>query len=199
MHRTMEEVNRLCDMKKTLTEWVEAEIAKGKESPEYCYQEVGATIDMIKDLADAEKNMMKMKYYEMLICGMMTGDEDMYELGRMGYDHWHYANGKFAPKGQGHRVAAPAGFMPWPYDMDPEHMMDKPWKNLIPTGGPMGYHDGSRDWKDMDEKTRKEHIAQASIGIVEDIEEMWDDADPETRKRLEANLATVLENWKKKR
>lgn len=117
MHEVMAYIGKSCEVKNTLLKWIAEEIGCGKESYLEHFEAIGEMVDEVKDLAEAEKDCMKKKYYEMLICEMMQEDEDMNDVGRMGYDKWHYASGKFAPKGRGHRVPTSttrSGFTPMP-------------------------------------------------------------------------------------
>lgn len=124
MFKTIAELENMCKVKGTLMEWIKLEIEEGREAAGCHIEQIGELVDMVKDLSDAEEKCMKKKYYEMLICDLMLGDEDMQEVGRMGYDNWRYASGKFAPTGHGHR----SGYMPsWPHNIDfrnPVHMED---------------------------------------------------------------------------
>lgn len=149
MHEIMAELKTLKGTKKTLSEWIACAVSAGKEGFE-C-EAVGALTDMVKDLAEAEEKCIKAKYYEMLIGEMMSQDEDMCELGRMGYDNWRYKSGKFAQKGRGtnvgHGPSLNMGYTPFPpYNADFKIPYD-PWKNQSndPFKNPfMGYDGGRR-------------------------------------------------------
>lgn len=125
MHKTIEEVNKLFDIQEKLTEMLQGEVNEGKEYMVCHYHEIGELSDMVKDMAEAAKYTMKKKYYEMLVCELMKEDDEMEEVGRMGYDNYRHANGKFAKKGTGHYVGHGShmrmGFtdMPWPNRVDP--------------------------------------------------------------------------------
>lgn len=144
----MEKLKELNELKHDLIEAAKAEMAKGIENVPT--EEMGEVVDMIKDLASAEKDCMEAAYYETVTDAMTDGDE------RMGYDRWRYASGRFAPKGRG-----TYGYMP--------PVMDG---NEYPTEYPaprMGYNPrmGNTDkvdsafetmsavWADADTETRK--------------------------------------------
>lgn len=117
MHNTMAEIGMMCGSKNDLLKMIACEVSEGKENVACHIEAIGQLVDMVKDLCEAEKDCMKKKYYEMMVCEMMGDGEDMEEIGRMGYDKWHYASGKFAPKGRGHKVATSttrSGFTPMP-------------------------------------------------------------------------------------
>lgn len=96
----MEKLKELNELKHDLIDAAKAEMAKGIEQVNT--EEMGEVVDMIKDLASAEKDCMEAAYYETVTEAMTDGDE------RMGYDRWRYASGRFAPKGRGTR----SGYMP---------------------------------------------------------------------------------------
>ncbi len=91
-----------------LTEKALCELDKGIENVNT--EEMGEAVDMIKDLCEAE-------YKAVIVKSMKKADEeeeeynkellralkDEYgeESGRRFYDHYRYANGRFAPKGKG--------------------------------------------------------------------------------------------------
>lgn len=74
MRELKEKLKPLCKMKARLSEWAECEIDKGKE--EVCTHEMGAVIDMIKDLAEAEEKLIKGYYYKKIIEAMDEQEEE---------------------------------------------------------------------------------------------------------------------------
>lgn len=261
MHKTMEEINKICEAKKQLMCWVQEELNCGKEymSKDGVVECVGQLVDMVKDLAEAEEKIMKTKYYEMMVCAAMTTGEDMMDVGRMGYDNWRYKSGKFAPKGSGSNVGHGRGLRmgfvddrdyPWPDYVDPYMSPDMQYgmQNMGPLGydrdgnvkwvgrnkertpdrrsvGPMGFPMDEvwkygEDWSGMkgtpyeDYRMAKKHytetnkpehrkelddkIVDASVDMIGSMGEMWEDASPETRKKMEENMRTLIRQWEKK-
>lgn len=111
--------------------------------------EMGAVVDMIKDLAEAEKAVWERCYYKEVVEAMKEADEFeemVYKEGRAGYDRWRTSHGRFAPKGHGHETSMAMatgrhGYTPDRYPIfydDPKY-----WDH---EHGPMGYsmmeHDG---------------------------------------------------------
>ena len=95
-------------MVECLTEKTLSELDKGIENVNV--EEMSEAVDMIKDLCEAEyravivKSMKKAdeeeeEYDKELLRSLKT--EDGEENGRRFYDHYRYANGRFAPKGKG--------------------------------------------------------------------------------------------------
>ncbi len=94
------DVKRMHEMIEKLSECAKTQFDKGIDKVDTC--EMGKVIDMIKDLSEAI-------YYRELTKAMQDYDPDeimeMLERygdgGRRFYDHYSYADGKFAPKGHG--------------------------------------------------------------------------------------------------
>lgn len=267
MHDTMKKIEVLSEIKEKLAEWSKSEIEQGRDYAEQpqVIEGLGQWIDMIKDLAEAEANCMKKKYYEMMICNLMEEDESMNEVGRMGYDNWRYASGQYAPKGHGHRSGY--SMMPPYFHMNPEPDMMEDFDKYIPqwkmgyssggnsssgssgrggsssggrggsssgssggrsggsssqggsssSGGSYGYRmgypmdsmmDNWGDYKDsrkyytetgneQDKHKMNEKIEECCLDSLDAMREMWQDANPETRKKLEMNISKFLEEMKK--
>lgn len=74
--------SQICESKKRLTEEVINQLNGGIEKIDA--HEMGEVIDMIKDLAEAEKCMNESRYYESIVEAMEEGSEDPYGM-RAGY------------------------------------------------------------------------------------------------------------------
>lgn len=179
-------------------------------------KECGEVADMIKDLAEAEKACMEACYYETVVAAMKANVEDDWGGNeRMGYNTRRYANGRYAPKGRGTKRM---GYMPYmdtddpyydSYVHDPMLLMKEKMNERF--GYPeeddsdqdpyqsMEYNKYKRakrhysetkspeDKRKMDEHAMK-HINQA----MDSFREMWRDADPNMRKRMKADLTTLV-------
>ena len=94
------DVKRMHEMIEKLSECAKTQFDKGIDKVDTC--EMGKVIDMMKDLSEA-------MYYRELTKTMQEYDSDenmeMFERygdgGRRYYDHYRYADGRFAPKGRG--------------------------------------------------------------------------------------------------
>ena len=93
------DVKRMYCMIEKLAECAEKQFDAGIENIDTA--EMGQVVDMMKDLAEA-------MYYRELTKAMQEFDtEDVMEMldrygdGRKFYDHYRYADGRFAPKGRG--------------------------------------------------------------------------------------------------
>lgn len=204
-------LEKICDMKEDLVECMEKDIASG----EWCKDAealhiAGETVDMIKDLAEAEEKIEKACYYKTVTKAMKEYDEDE-EEGPYGYDHYHLANGQFARKGSGHRV----GYM----RTLPDHMMREPWEpaeiygydrmgrgnrsqsgNMRSGYGPDGsygsayqrYLDSRRNYtetrSEADKEEMKRHGKEHVTHAVMTLEEIWETADPELKQRMKTDI-----------
>ena len=137
-------IKRIHEMEEKLTEIALCEINKGIECVNTA--EMGAVIDMIKDLACAEKDAREAKEMEKEeedekeeekhMLRMLKEEHGMSEEdSRRFYDAWRYKNGRFAPKGRGTRRG---------YDEPPYYHMN-----------PDDYKAHDAEWyRDMDRASR---------------------------------------------
>lgn len=84
MHEVKEKIKPICEMKEKLVSWSKEEFEKGKECVDT--QEMGAVVDMIKDLAKVEKDCYEAAYYKAIVEAMEEVDEDYDEDSPMGYN-----------------------------------------------------------------------------------------------------------------
>ena len=140
-------IERMHKMQECLTEKAVNELEKGVENVDT--SEMGQVVDMIKDLAEAE-------YHSIISKAMKKADEEEEEYdkellkslkaeygeesGRRYYDHYRYANGRFAPKGRGTR----RGYVEPPY----YHQMPEDY----------------RRWEDMSDAERMRDLDRMGMG-----------------------------------
>lgn len=234
-HKKLEDLKKsgsydeLCDLKKDLIKIFASELhTKGVDDLDT--KDCAEVADMIKDLAEAEKACMEACYYETVIKAMEKADEEDEQEGRMGYNAYRYANGRYAPKGRGTR----RGYTPemgmmnpylygYLYDPDIAKDMEKGRLGYQGEGGGNRSQSGSRMGYDMDwdpeddprqsreyneykrakrhysetkspEDKRKmdEHAMKHVNQAMDSFREMWRDADPNMRKRMKADLTTLV-------
>lgn len=126
MHKTKAKVEKLCKLNEQLVACIEAEMAKGVDCVDT--KEAGEVIDMIKDLADAEKNLWKACYYKKIVEAMEEEKQDeeaMFKMiamesmeegrenphmdGRMGYNPNRGVSGRYTRSG-GNRSGGRMGY-----------------------------------------------------------------------------------------
>lgn len=98
---TMAKIEEIKQVKETLFSWLREEVGHGKDCIHL--ESSGDVTDMIKDLAETEKECMEALYYMTVISAMQQGEEPYYG-DSMGYNHRHTNSGRFASAGRGHVV-----------------------------------------------------------------------------------------------
>lgn len=200
-------------MVECLTEKTLSEFDKGIENVNV--EEMSEAVDMIKDLCEAE-------YRAVIVKSMKKADEEEEEYdrellrtlkaeygeesGRRFYDHYRYANGRFAPKGHG---TYRRGYEEPPYmHMYPEaeHMrdMDRDCGKMYYTE-PMsesGYDRAKRNYTETKEMHKantpedKEHKMKALDGYIKelggDITQLIGDMTAEERNLMRTKLSTLV-------
>lgn len=206
-------IERIHKMVECLTEKTLSELDKGIENVNV--EEMSEAVDMIKDLCEAE-------YRAVIVKSMKKADEEEEEYdkellrslkteygeenGRRFYDHYRYANGRFAPKGKG---TYRRGYEEPPYmHMYPEaeHMrdMDRDYGKMYYTE-PMsesGYDRAKRNYtetKEMHSGTTpedKEHKMKSldsyTKELASDITGMVADMSAEEKNLLRTKLSTLV-------
>lgn len=138
-------IKRMHEMQECLTEKALSELEKGTDHVDTC--EMGQVVDMIKDLAEAEyratitKAMEKAKeeeeeYDKILLLELK--EEYGEDTGKRFYDHYRYADGRFAPKGHG---TYRRGYEEPPYwHMTPERYHDMEYSRDMDKGNGRMYY-----------------------------------------------------------
>lgn len=206
-------IERIHKMVECLTEKTLSELDKGIENVNV--EEMSEAVDMIKDLCEAE-------YRAVIVKSMKKADEEEEEYdkellrslkaeygeenGRRFYDHYRYANGRFAPKGKG---TYRRGYEEPPYmHMYPEaeHMrdMDRDYGKMYYTE-PMsesGYDRAKRNYTETKEMHKantpedKEHKMKSldsyTKELASDITGMVADMSAEEKNLLRTKLSTLV-------
>ncbi len=206
-------IERIHKMVECLTEKALSELDKGIENVNV--EEMSEAVDMIKDLCEAE-------YRAVIVKSMKKADEEEEEYnkellrslkaeygeesGRRYYDHYRYANGRFAPKGHG---TYRRGYEEPPYmHMYPEaeHMrdMDRDYGKMYYTE-PMnesGYDRAKRNYTETKEMHKantpedKEHKMKSldsyTKELASDITGMVADMSAEEKNLLRTKLSTLV-------
>lgn len=189
-HKSMEKFNDICELKHQILRFVEGEIGNGFSNNPQEVHILGEYVDMIKDLAEAEKSCQEACYYESVV-------EAMDEYGdnpRMGYDRKRNSRGEYAPIEGNQRL----GFTPdW-------RMPDKDW--MRPGEDDADYDDRygrpfnqfrkakrhyTQTHSPEDKEKMKEHANEHMMESMATIREIYDNADPELKKRMKADLTKL--------
>lgn len=221
MHKTMEEVTKICEMRNPIEAYMCGIINGNCDAMNY--EQAGAFIDMIKDLYESEKNAWKACYYRKMVEGMEPPAEeerDRYMRGPMGYDNWRYSSGRFAPTGKGHR----SGYMMDDeiYERDnldkygytgPDRMWDRDRSAQDSDRDRYGYPrmmdqdmrhgDAYRKWtvarkhyteskSQHDKDEMNMHTKEHMKDAAVSIKEMYLNADPELKKEIKKDLTALI-------
>lgn len=175
-------------------------------------EKTGQVVDMIKDLAQAEKDCMKACYYKTVVGAMddygFENEGEIEEYGRMGYDTRRYASGRYAPKGAGHYspVHGRSGFTMPPATHIPPYMMNNsaPHEYRMGYPAPKGayghnmdsYRDAKRYYTETKDPHKREEMDQHAKDHVNEavytFKEIWEDANPELKKTMKGQLSKLL-------
>ena len=154
-------IDKICKMKDKLCEYAHQQMQQGLDRVDT--REMGAVIDMIKDLAEAEKSCMEADYYESVVEAMEEGG------GRYGYDGGG-SSGEGSRGGSGYRMESPDG-----------------------EGGRMGYKNQYGNWPanpaNRRRRMRRRGYTEES---VENIRSMMEEADPARREQLKRDLEELM-------
>lgn len=191
------EIHKISEIKNDIICYLSVLIAENGLA-NLCAETLGEITDMIKDLAEAEEKCHKACYYKKVVEAMEEYED---EDGPMGYDHYRYASGRFAPKGKGHYSA---GYTPMTRMMDePDHHMGYPTRDGGMREGRSdygrhydeykkarsGYHDtrSAEDKRRMDEHA-KEHMTEA----METMRDIWGGADQTLKQKMKADMTNLV-------
>ena len=200
-------VDRICALKDKLVGMVEHEL--DANAAEVDAHELGEVVDMIKDLAEAEKYVREAEYHQSVTDAM----ED-YSDGRMGYNpnrdsRGRYTSGSMRRRGYPERPGDDTAA--WG-DREPPHMTDgmgyrpgKPYARMMDDDMGDGeerhgrafdrYRRDKRHYtqthSEQDKQAMRDHANEHMAETMATIREIWDDADPELRKRMKADLTKL--------
>ena len=172
MHDTMQKVMEICALKDQLISCMKGQLSRGYE--QINAQEAGEVVDMIKDLAEAEKECWEACYYKSIVTAMEEAGSDL--DGVHGYNNRRYASGRYAPAGKGHI----SGYLPSPTDMKYEghEMMEH-------SNSYDNYQNARRHYTESGSMHDKTTMDNAIMGTISEI---WADEDPMLRERLKKEV-----------
>lgn len=158
-------IDKICKMKDKLCEYAHQQMQQGLDRVDT--REMGAVIDMIKDLAEAEKSCMEADYYESVVEAMEEGG------GRYGYD-----GGESSGVGSRGESGGRSGYRMESSDGE---------------GGRMGYKNQYGNWPanpaNRRRRMRRRGYTEES---VENIRSMMEEADPARREQLKRDLEELM-------
>ena len=167
-------IDKICKMKDKLCEYAHQQMQQGLDRVDT--REMGAVIDMIKDLAEAEKSCMEADYYESVV-EAMDGESDRY-----GYPGQSDSGGGRGGSGGSGRSGGRSGYR------DP-YMMEEDGE-----GGRMGYRNQYGNFP-ANPKNRRRRMRRSGYSeeSIENIRQMMEDADPERKRQLKRDLEELMQ------
>lgn len=205
MHELEMKLHELQKMKESLITQIQPHLTKGF-SDDCDLVPAGQVVDMIKDLAQAEKCCAEAEYYKTVTKAMEEHSDDVYEEDGMGYNPSRSSRtGRYTS-----RSGSRSGRMGYPY----------PWpRRDEPPIEPMGYDPERRVGKEMWEDPRygenfnrwryakrhytethsmedrdemKKHANHHLSDTVDTLNEIWSEADPELRLKMKRELTELV-------
>lgn len=212
MHKSTEKYNDICALKHNMLHYVMGETEKGFEGDPAKVQVLKAYVEMIKCLAEAEKECQEADYYESVVDAMENSD--MGYPTRMGYNPNRNRKGQYSDgrgRNRGSRTGDDSsswgdsdsgnsrmGYTPDPYS---RMMMDEDdWDDDIEDDRRYGksfsrFRKAKRHYTEShSEKDRMKMEERANEAVMESmttLREIWANADPELRKRMKTDLASL--------
>lgn len=159
-------VHKICKMMDKLCDYASQQMERGLDNVDT--REMGMVVDMIKDLAEAEKACLEAEYYDTVIDAMDSGSD------RYGYT----GQGGSGDGRSGNR----SGYR------DP-YMMEEDGE-----GGRMGYKNQYGNWP-ANPKNRRRRMRRSGYSeeSIENIRQMMEDADPERKRQLKRDLEELVQ------
>lgn len=194
-HKSTEKYNDICALKHNMLHYVMGETEKGFEDDPTKVHVLKEYIEMVKDLAEAEKACQEACYYESVVEAM--DNADMFEgVPRMGYNRLgQYSDGRGMDGDSGSNQRM--GYIP---DMNRPYkrMMDEiDWDEDEPAYGKSfnRFRKAKRHYTKTHSEEDKQKMKDASnahmMETMATLREIWDDADPDLRKRMKTDLTNL--------
>ena len=216
-HKSTEKYNDICSLKHHMLHYVMGETEKGFEPNPEKVHILKEYVEMIKCLAETEKECQEADYYEAVVQAME--DTGMMDSERMGYNPnrnrmGQYSDGR-AGNRNGGRMSSDSGnsdsdsnsrrgYSPDMYS----RMMMRPGDDQDDWGDDDPRHSESfnrfrkakryytKSHSEEDKQRMKDASNEHMMETMATIREMWDDADPDLRARMKADLTNLVTNLK---
>ena len=216
-HKSTEKYNDICSLKHHMLHYVMGETEKGFEPNPEKVHILKEYVEMIKCLAETEKECQEADYYEAVVQAME--DTGMMDSERMGYNPnrnrmGQYSDGR-AGNRNGGRMSSDSGnsdsgsnsrrgYSPDMYS----RMMMRPGDDRDEWGDDDPRHSESfnrfrkakryytKSHSEEDKQRMKDASNDHMMETMATIREMWDDADPDIRARMKADLTNLVTNLK---
>ena len=201
-HKSTEKYNDICSLKHHMLHYVMGETEKGFEPTPEKVHVLKEYIEMIKCLAETEKECQEADYYEAVVQAME--ENRMMESERMGYNPnrnrmGQYSDGRAGNSGSNSR----RGYSPdrmysrmMPGDDRDEWGDDDPRHSETFNRFRKAKRYYTKSHSEEDKQRMKDASNEHMMETMATIREMWDDADPDLRTRMKADLTNLVTNLK---
>ena len=206
-HKSTEKYNDICSLKHHMLHYVMGETEKGFEANPEKVHVLKEYVEMIKCLAETEKECQEADYYEAVVKAME--DTGMMDSERMGYNPNRNRMGQYSDGRAGNRNGdsdsnSRRGYSPDMYS----RMMMRPGDDRDDWGDDDPRHSEAfnrfrkakryytKSHSEEDKQRMKDASNEHMMETMATIREMWDDADPELRTRMKADLTNLVTNLK---
>ena len=204
-HKSTEKYNDICSLKHHMLHYVMGETEKGFEANPEKVHILKEYVEMIKCLAETEKECQEADYYEAVVQAME--DTGMMDSERMGYNPNRNRMGQYSDGRAGNSDSGSnsrRGYSPDMYS----RMMMRPGDDRDDWGDDDPRHSESfnrfrkakryytKSHSEEDKQRMKDASNEHMMETMATIREMWDDADPELRARMKADLTNLVTNLK---
>lgn len=203
-HKSTEKYNDICSLKHHMLHYVMGETEKGFEPTPEKVHVLKEYIEMIKCLAETEKECQEADYYEAVVQAME--ENGMMESERMGYNPNRNRMGQYSDGRAGNSDSGSnsrRGYSP-----------DRMYSRMIPGDDRDAWGDDdprhseafnrfrkakryyTKSHSEEDKQRMKDASNEYMMETMSTIREMWDDADPDLRARMKADLTNLVTNLK---
>ena len=205
-HKSTEKYNDICSLKHNMLHYVMGETEKGFEPNPEKVHVLKEYIEMIKCLAETEKECQEADYYDAVVQAME--ETGMMESERMGYNPNRNRMGQYSDGRAGNHNGdsgsnSRRGYSP-----------DRMYSRMMPGDDRDAWGDDdpryseafnrfrkakryyTKSHSEEDKQRMKDASNEHMMETMATIREMWDDADPDLRARMKTDLTNLVANLK---
>ena len=205
-HKSTEKYNDICALKHHMLHYVMGETEKGFDPNPEKVHVLKEYIEMIKCLAETEKECQEADYYEAVVQAME--ETGMMESERMGYNPNRNRMGQYSDGRAGNRNGdsgsnSRRGYSPdrmysrmMPGDDRDEWGDDDPRYSEAFNRFRKAKRYYTKSHSEEDKQRMKDASNEHMMETMTTIREMWDDADPDLRARMKTDLTNLVSNLK---
>ena len=205
-HKSTEKYNDICSLKHHMLHYVMGETEKGFEPTPEKVHVLKEYIEMIKCLAETEKECQEADYYEAVVQAME--ENGMMESERMGYNPNRNRMGQYSDDRAGNRNGDSGSNSRRGYSPDRMYSRMMPGDDRDEWGEDDPRHSEAfnrfrkakryytKSHSEEDKQRMKDASNEHMMETMSTIREMWDDADPDLRARMKTDLTNLVANLK---